>query len=100
VAIRSAALRHQLHGAAPAVTIRGVTRLAVLEVEFGGSMRDPWGNERAGFTAKAVIDRKDYGITFNQVLDHGGLALGEQITIDIDIEATRIAAQAAAHANP
>jgi polyisoprenoid-binding protein YceI len=77
------------------LTIRGVTRPAVLEVEYGGALRDPWGNERAGFTAKATIDRKDFGITFNQVLDHGGLALGEQISIDIDIEATQVAAETA-----
>jgi polyisoprenoid-binding protein YceI len=77
------------------LTIRGVTRPAVLEVEYGGAMRDPWGNERAGFTAKATIDRKEFGITFNQVLDHGGLALGEQISIDIDVEATKVVAQAA-----
>lgn len=82
------------------LTVRGVTRTAVLDVEFGGSMRDPWGNDRAGFTAKTVIDRKDYGITFNQVLDHGGLALGEQISIDIDVEATRVVAQPAVQAQP
>jgi polyisoprenoid-binding protein YceI len=78
------------------LTIRGVTRPAVLEVEYGGAMRDPWGNERVGFTARATIDRKEFGITFNQVLDHGGLALGEQISIDIDVEATKVVAQAAA----
>jgi polyisoprenoid-binding protein YceI len=80
------------------LTIRGVTRPVVLDVEFGGAMHDPWGNERAGFTAKATIDRKDFGITFNQVLDHGGLALGEQISIDIDVEATRVVAQPAVQA--
>jgi polyisoprenoid-binding protein YceI len=78
------------------LTIRGVTRPVVLEVEYGGAMRDPWGNERVGFTARATIDRKEFGITFNQVLDHGGLALGEQISIDIDVEATKVVAQAAA----
>jgi polyisoprenoid-binding protein YceI len=77
------------------LTIRGVSRPVLLEVEYGGAMRDPWGNERAGFTAKTTIDRKEFGISFNQVLDHGGLALGEKITIDIDIEATRAVAQAA-----
>jgi polyisoprenoid-binding protein YceI len=77
------------------LTIRGVTRPVVLEVEYGGALRDPWGNERAGFTAKATIDRKEFGITFNQVLDHGGLALGEQISIDLDVEATKVVAQAA-----
>jgi polyisoprenoid-binding protein YceI len=78
------------------LTIRGVTRPAALDVEYGGSLRDPSGNERAGFSAKAVVDRKEFGITFNQVLDHGGLALGELVTIDIDVEATKVAAQSAA----
>jgi polyisoprenoid-binding protein YceI len=72
------------------LTIRSVTRPVVLHVEYGGVMRDPWGHERAGFTAKATIDRKEFGISFNQVLDHGGLALGEQIAIDIDVEATKV----------
>jgi polyisoprenoid-binding protein YceI len=67
----------------------------VLNVEYGGAIRDPWGNDRAGFTAKASLDRKEFGITFNQVLDHGGLALGEKISVDIDIEATRVAQQSA-----
>jgi polyisoprenoid-binding protein YceI len=80
------------------LTIRGVTRPLVMDVEYGGAMRDPWGKERAGFTAKATIDRKEFGITFNQVLDHGGLALGEQIAVEIDIEATRVVAEAAASA--
>jgi polyisoprenoid-binding protein YceI len=75
------------------LTIRDVTRPVVLDVEYGGSLRDPWGNQRAGFTARATIDRKDFGISFNQILDHGGLALGEHVTIEIDIEATRVAAQ-------
>jgi polyisoprenoid-binding protein YceI len=78
------------------LTIRGVTRPAMLEVEYGGSLHDPFGHERAGFSARAVVDRKEFGITFNQVLDHGGLALGELVTIDIDVEATKVAAQSAA----
>ena len=80
------------------LTIRGVSRPVLLEVEYGGAMRDPWGNERAGFTAKTTIDRKEFGISFNQVLDHGGLALGEKVSIDIDIEATRASAQPAVSA--
>jgi polyisoprenoid-binding protein YceI len=78
------------------LTIRGVTRLVILEVEYGGAIRDPWGNERAGFSARTTIDRKEFGVSFNQVLDHGGLALGEKVAIDIDIEATRVASTKAA----
>jgi polyisoprenoid-binding protein YceI len=78
------------------LTIRGVTRVVILDVEYGGSLRDPWGKERTGFSAKTSIDRKEYGVSFNQVLDHGGLALGEKVAIEIDIEATRVARTAAA----
>jgi polyisoprenoid-binding protein YceI len=77
------------------LTLRGVTRPVVLEVEYGGSMRDPYGNDRAGFSARATIDRKAFGINFNQVLDHGGLALGELVTIEIEVAAVRAVAQAA-----
>ena len=68
----------------------------VLAVEYGGSLIDPWGKERAGFTGKATIDRKDFGITFNQVLDKGGVALGEKVEIAIDIEATKAVEASAA----
>ena len=71
------------------LTIRGVTRPVVLDVELGGHVKDPWGNDRVGFAATTSIDRKDFGITFNQVLDMGGVALGEKVDIAIEIEATR-----------
>jgi polyisoprenoid-binding protein YceI len=70
------------------LTLHGVTKPVVLDVEFGGVMRDPYGNDRAGFTAKVTIDRKDFGVLWNQALDVGGVALGEKVEIAIDIEAT------------
>jgi polyisoprenoid-binding protein YceI len=74
------------------LTIRGTTREVVLDVERGGIVpKDPWGKRRAGFTATTTIDRKDFGVSFNQVLDHGGLALGEAVAITIEIEATAAA---------
>lgn len=90
-------------GAALAVrgdlTIRGVTRPVVLDVELGGHLKDPWGNDRVGFSATTSIDRKNFGITFNQVLDAGGVALGEKVDIAIEIEATRAVAPAAKSAS-
>jgi hypothetical protein len=65
------------------------------EAEETGRVRDPMGSDRIGFGAKAVIDRKDFGLTFNQALDAGGMALGDRVEIAIDVEAVR-AAQAAA----
>jgi polyisoprenoid-binding protein YceI len=71
------------------LTIRGTTREVVLDVERGGIVpKDPWGKRRAGFTATTTIERKEFGVSFNQVLDQGGLALGEKVAITIEIEAT------------
>jgi polyisoprenoid-binding protein YceI len=71
------------------LTIRGTTREVLLDVERGGIVaKDPWGKRRAGFTATATINRKDFGVSFNQVLDQGGLALSEEVAITIEIEAT------------
>jgi polyisoprenoid-binding protein YceI len=81
------------------LTIRGTTREVVLDVERGGIVaKDPWGKRRAGFTATATINRKDFGVSFNQVLDQGGLALSEEVAITIEIEATAAAATAGAEA--
>lgn len=71
------------------LTIRDVTRDVVLEVEFAGLAQDPWGNERAAFTAKTSIDRKEFGLTWNQVLETGGVMVGERIEIELEIEAVR-----------
>jgi polyisoprenoid-binding protein YceI len=58
-------------------------------VERGGIVaKDPWGKRRAGFTATGAIDRKEFGVSFNQVLDQGGLALGEKVSIAIEVELT------------
>jgi polyisoprenoid-binding protein YceI len=77
------------------LTIRGVTREVVLDVERGGIVaKDPWGKRRAGFTATAKINRKEFGVSFNQVLDQGGLALGEDVAITIEVEATAAASVA------
>ncbi len=78
------------------LTIRGTTREVVLDVERGGVIaKDPWGKRRAGFTATAKINRKDFGVNFNQVLDQGGLALGEEVAITIELEATAAASATA-----
>jgi polyisoprenoid-binding protein YceI len=68
------------------LTLRGVTREVALEVEYGGRMRDPDGNERVGFTAHTTISRRAFGVTFNQVLASGGLALGDKLEIEIEVE--------------
>ncbi|MHB2019835.1 MAG: YceI family protein [Candidatus Xenobia bacterium] len=71
------------------LTLHGVTREVALEVEAGGRGRDPWGGERAGFTAKTYINRKDFGLAWNQVLETGGVLVGERIDIELEVELLR-----------
>ena len=79
-----------------ALTIKGVAREVALDVEVLGQARDPWGNERAAFSATTSIDRREFGLTWNQVLDAGGVMVGDRIEIAIDVEAVRqVAAQVA-----
>jgi polyisoprenoid-binding protein YceI len=73
-------------------TMHGVTREIVIPVTFGGIAKDPWGNERAGFAAQLTLNRKDYGIIWNKVLDAGGTLLGEDVDVTIEIEAVKQAA--------
>jgi polyisoprenoid-binding protein YceI len=69
------------------LTIHGVTKPVKLEVEELGGGKDPWGNQRIAFTAKARVDRGDFGLKWNQALEAGGVLVGEHIDIDIDVEA-------------
>jgi polyisoprenoid-binding protein YceI len=77
------------------LTIRGVSKPVTLEVEHGGEVKDPWGNQRGGFSIKGSFDRRDFGLNFNQTLEGGGPALGDKIELVSDVEATKAAAQAA-----
>jgi len=69
------------------LTIRDVTQPVTLDVSYNGSGTDPWGNERAGFTATGTINRKDFGLKWNQALESGGVLVGDTVTIDIEVEA-------------
>jgi polyisoprenoid-binding protein YceI len=79
-----------------ALTIRDVTREVTLDVEYGGRAKDPWGNERAGFIAKAVLDRKNFGLGWNQVLEAGGVLVGDRVDIGLDVQAVKATAAQAA----
>lgn len=68
------------------LTIRGVTKPVVLDVEFGGAAKDPWGNERAAFTATTKINRQDFGVSYSKALEAGGLVVGNEVDITIQIE--------------
>ncbi|MGZ8778553.1 MAG: YceI family protein [Thermoanaerobaculia bacterium] len=68
------------------LTMHGVTKRITLPVTFLGFQRDPRGNEKAGFEIATALDRKDYNITWNRLLDEGGLLLGDEVKITIELE--------------
>lgn len=70
-------------------TMRGVTKELKLPVTVSGPVKDPMGNTRLGIEAKTTVNRKDYGMQFNAVMETGGLVVGEEITIEINAEATK-----------
>ena len=68
------------------LTIRGVTREVVLDVDYNGQAKSPWGTTSAGFTASTKINRKDWGLNWNVALETGGLLVGDEVKIDIELE--------------
>lgn len=68
------------------LTIRDVTREVVLDVKERGTVRDPWGGQRAGYAATTKIDRKDFGLTWNQALETGGVLVGDEVEISLEAE--------------
>ena len=71
------------------LTMHGVTKEVLLSFTFTGTANDARGNERVGFSATTEIDRKDFGITYNKVLDNGGVMLGDKVKIEIEVEAVK-----------
>lgn len=71
------------------LTIKGITREVTLHVERLGEAKDPWGNLRAAFSAQTSIDRKDFGLTWNQVLETGGVMVGDRVQIEAEIQAVK-----------
>ncbi len=69
------------------LSLRGVTRPVELELEVGGVTRDPYGLLRAGFSATAEIERKDFGITIQMPMDGGGVVIGDRVRITLEVEA-------------
>jgi polyisoprenoid-binding protein YceI len=71
------------------LTIRGVSKPVTLDTEYFGRQKDPWGGERAGFSAKTSIERKDFGLVFNIALDGGGFVIGDKLEITLDVQAVK-----------
>jgi polyisoprenoid-binding protein YceI len=72
------------------LTIRGSTRPIEMKVTSEGLTRDPWGNDRAGFSAALRIDRRDFGLTWNQALEAGGVMVSNEVKVTIDVELTHV----------
>ena len=68
------------------LTIRGTTREVVLDVTSEGRVTDPWGGQRAGYSAKTKIKRSDFGLTWNMALETGGVVVGDEIKIALEVE--------------
>jgi len=71
------------------VTIKDVTKSVEFELEYEGTEKDPWGGTRIGFSAEAEINRKDFGMEWNVVLETGGLLVGDKVKLTIDVEAVK-----------
>jgi len=68
------------------LTIKGISKEVALEVEFGGINKDPWGNEKAGFSVEGKINRKDWGLNWNAALETGGVLVSEEVKIAGEIQ--------------
>lgn len=71
------------------LTIHGVTKQVEIPFVLNGPIQDPWGNTKIGVEASLTINRKDYGLTYNKMLEAGGLVVGDEVKIQLDVEAAK-----------
>ena len=76
-------INYELYGE---LNMKGISKQIKLNVEFGGVIKDPWGNEKAGFSLTGKINRKDWGLNWNNVLEAGGLLVSDEVIINCDIQ--------------
>lgn len=74
------------------LTIREITKEVTLDVVFGGVAKDPWGNTKAGFSVEGKINRKDWGLNWNAALESGGILVGDEVTINAEVQFIKKAA--------
>jgi polyisoprenoid-binding protein YceI len=72
------------------LTMRGVTKQVTLPVSFLGEGKDPWGNEKMGFETSTTLNRQDYGISWNKTLDQGGVLVGDEVKVQVSVEANKL----------
>jgi polyisoprenoid-binding protein YceI len=73
------------------LTIKGVTKPVVFDLDFNGLATDPWGNQKAGFEAETEINRKDFGLEWNVALEGGGVLVSEKVKIKLEVQLTQAA---------
>jgi polyisoprenoid-binding protein YceI len=71
------------------LTIKGISKEVSLDVEYGGIMKDPWGKEKAGFSISGRINRKDWGLNWNAVIESGGVFVADEVQISGEIQLVR-----------
>lgn len=71
------------------LSLHGVTRPETFKITYEGTAKDPWGNEKVGFSGTGTINREDYGLTYNAALETGGVLLGSKVNVTIEIEAQK-----------
>jgi len=76
------------------LTMRGVTKKVTLPVTLLGEGKDPWGNEKMGFGMSTTLDRKEYGMNWNKTLDQGGVVVGDEVKVEVSVEANKVKPQA------
>ncbi len=76
-----------LHGE---LSIRGVSHPVKLDVEFSGMMKDPWGNEKAGYAISGKINRKDWGLNWNAALEAGGVLVSDEVKLNCEVQLVRV----------
>lgn len=81
------------------LTMRGKTMEVTLDAVFQGTGTDPWGGTRAGFSATATIDRRDWGLQWNQALETGGVLVGNNVKLEIEAQAVKQTGEAKAAAD-
>lgn len=68
------------------LTIRGITKAVTMSLDMGGEVMDPWGNKRSGFVLSSTINRKNFGLNWNEAIEAGGVVVGDDVKITIEIE--------------
>ena len=71
------------------LTMKGITKPVTLDVEFGGLVKDPYGNDKAGFSFSGKLNRKDWGLNWNAALETGGVMVSDEVRIDGDVQFIR-----------